>query len=504
MAEQGASARGQAAPGAHDEPGPRSVPGVPEVVALVDEGLGNSAYLVDLGDGRALAVDAGRDLRALRRAAASSGLRVTFAADTHLHADFLSGAVQLAADDGARVLASAAGERDFPHTDLRDGDEVDLGGLWLRVLATPGHTGEHLGFLLLDGDRPLGVFTGGSLIVGSAARTDLVSPDRTVELARAQYASVQRLLALPDELPVWPTHGAGSFCSAPPGAARTTTIGRERTTNPLLVPADGAATGEEAFVTRLLAGLGSYPTYFDRLGEANRRGPALVSTPVTPAPLGVDDVLALVSIGAQVVDVRPVAAFAAGHVPGSVSNPLRAAFGTWLGWLTNPERPVVVVRDAISQTDADLDEVAWQALKVGYDNVVGELDGGLPRWRDAGLPVATTTVTDATGAATGISDGHLTVLDVRQASEFAAGHLPGAVHLELGRLTDPDAVASIPQGPVLVMCGHGERAMSAASLLLAAGRTDDSVLAAGPDDLAAATRTALVRGASSARGAEER
>ena len=507
MGEQGASARGHAAPGTLDEPGPRSVAGVPEVVALVDEGLGNSAYLVNLGEGRALAVDASRDLRALRRAAEATGLRVAFAADTHLHADFLSGGVQLAADDGARVLASAAGERDFPHTGLRDGDEVDLGGLRLRVIATPGHTGEHLAFLLLDGDRPLGVFTGGSLIVGSAARTDLVSPDRTVDLARAQYASVQRLLTLPDDLSVWPTHGAGSLCSAPPGAARTTIIGRERTTNPLLVTTDGsaypAAAGEEAFVSRLLAGLGNYPTYFGRLGEANRRGPALVPTPETPARLGVDDVLALMSIGAQVVDVRPVAAFAAGHVPGSVSNPLRAAFGTWLGWLTDPEQPIVVVRDATSQTDADLDDVAWQALKVGYDNVVGELDGGLARWRDAGLPVATTTVTDASGAATGISDRQTTVLDVRQASEFAAGHLPGAVHVELGRLADPDTLASVPEGPVLVMCGHGERAMSAASLLLAAGRTDVAVLAAGPDDLAAATGTALENGATSAPAAAE-
>nr|WP_198954422.1 MBL fold metallo-hydrolase [Kineosporia sp. R_H_3] len=475
------------------------VPGVPGVIALVDEGLGNSAYLVDLGDGRALAVDASRDLRRLRGAAAGSGLRVTFAAETHLHADFLSGAVQLAADEGARVLASAAGERQFPHTGLKDGDEVDLGGLRLQVLATPGHTGEHLAFLLLDGDRPLGVFTGGSLIVGSAARTDLVSPDRTVELARAQYASVRRLLTLSDDLPVWPTHGAGSFCSAPPGADRTTTIGRERTTNPLLVGIGGPPAGEDEFVSRLLAGLGTYPTYFGRLGELNRRGPALVPVPVTPSALSVDDVLALQGRGAQVVDVRPVEAFAAGHVPGSLSNPLRPAFGTWLGWLADPERPVVVVCDRPTPHDVDdrdnvdeMDEVVWQALKVGFDNVVGELAGGLRAWRDAGLPVTATSVVSASEAAG--DTGRTTVLDVRQDSEFAAGHVPGAVHLELGRLLDPEAVAAIRPGPVLVMCGHGERAMSAASLLLAAGRTDVAVLAGGPDDLCAATGTDLARG----------
>ena len=162
------------------------------VTPIVDEGLGNSAYLVDLADKRALAVDASRDLRALRAEAERRGLRIAYAADTHLHADFLSGAVQLAADDGATVLASRAGDREFPHRGLADGDEVDLGGLRLRTIATPGHTHEHIAFELLDDRHTLGVFTGGSLIVGSAARTDLVSPDRTEvadEFFRRRFSS---------------------------------------------------------------------------------------------------------------------------------------------------------------------------------------------------------------------------------------------------------------------------------------------------------------------------
>src|SRR5262245_8217738 len=157
------------------------------LIPLVDEGLGNSAYLLDLGDGRALAVDPSLDLRAVYRAAAARGLRIAYTAETHLHADFLSGARQLAADHGTRILASAAGRRQVPHHGLADGDEYDLGGLTLRALATPGHTPEHLSYLILDGDRTVGVFTGGSLIVGAAARTDLVDPERTQELARAQY-----------------------------------------------------------------------------------------------------------------------------------------------------------------------------------------------------------------------------------------------------------------------------------------------------------------------------
>jgi glyoxylase-like metal-dependent hydrolase (beta-lactamase superfamily II) len=229
----------------------------PSVEVVVDDGLGNAAYLVDLGDGRALAVDAARDLRSVREAAVRRGLEIAYAADTHLHADFLSGAAQLAATDGAVVLASAAGRRAFPHRGLRDGDEVDLGGPVLRAWATPGHTDEHLAFLLSDGDSPVGVFTGGSLIVGAAARTDLVAPERAEQLARAQYHSLQRLMRLPDQVAVWPTHGAGSFCSSPTGSERTSTIGRERATNPLV-----AAAGEDEFVTRLLGSLGSFPTYF--------------------------------------------------------------------------------------------------------------------------------------------------------------------------------------------------------------------------------------------------
>jgi glyoxylase-like metal-dependent hydrolase (beta-lactamase superfamily II) len=169
-----------------------------QLVAVVDEGLGNTAWLVDLGDGRALVVDPPRDLRAVRAAAARRRLTVAYAADTHLHADFLTGAVQLAVADGAQVLASAAGRRRFAHRGLDDGEDVDLGGLTLRALATPGHTDEHVSFLLLDGPAPVGVFTGGSLLVGSAARTDLLGPYRTEELARAQYASLRRLAALPD------------------------------------------------------------------------------------------------------------------------------------------------------------------------------------------------------------------------------------------------------------------------------------------------------------------
>ena len=450
----------------------------PLVVPLVDEGLGNSTYLVNLGDGRVLVVDPSRDLRAIRATAGRQGLRVAYAADTHLHADFLSGATQLAATDGATVLASAVGGRTFSYTGLGDGDEVDLGGLRLRALTTPGHTDEHVAFLLLDGDRPLGVFTGGSLIVGSAARTDLVDPGRTEELARAQYRSLHRLAQLPNDVAVWPTHGAGSFCSAPPGAERTSSIGTEKATNPLLRAPD-----EDAFVAQLLGSLGSFPRYFLRLGEVNRRGPDLLDGTPTLPPLTAGDVRHLLAGGGQLIDVRPVEAFAAAHITGSLSISLRDAFATWLGWVAPPDRPLIIVRDA----DQDLDEVVWQAAKVGYDNLAGELAGGLDAALGAGMTIGSIPMVTPTDL------GDNRVLDIRQDAEFTDGHVPGAAHVELGDL--PARATDVPAGPTVVMCGHGERAMTGASLLARAGRRDVAVLAGGPDDWATVHQQPLEIGA---------
>ncbi|MFJ4820691.1 rhodanese-like domain-containing protein [Streptomyces sp. NPDC088801] len=445
------------------------------LIPLVDEGLGNSAYLLDLGDGRALAVDASRDLRALHAAAERRRLRIAFAADTHLHADFLSGAIQLGYDAGATILASAAGRRAFDHRALADGAEVDLGGLTLRALATPGHTDEHLSFLLLDGSRELGVFTGGSLIVNSAARTDLLGPTRTEELARAQYRSLQRLTALPDEVAVWPTHGAGSFCSAPPGTERITTIGAQKQANPLL-----AAPDEDTFVAHLIASLGTYPTYFDRLGEINRRGPALLTAqPLLPA-LSAQQVRALIADGGHVVDVRPAADYAAGHIPGSLSIPLRDQFATWLGWLL----PDTAALAFVTGEDQDLSEIVWQSYKIGYERLAGRLAGGMDAWLADGHAQNTTTYATADQAGAG------PVLDIRQRAEHVAGHLPGAVHIELGDLAD--RAADAPAGAV-VHCGHGERAMTAASLLERAGHSDLAVLDGGPDQYAAARGQQLVK-----------
>ncbi|MCE0766261.1 MBL fold metallo-hydrolase [Pseudonocardia kujensis] len=463
--------------------------------AVVDEGLGNSAYLLDLGDGSALAVDPPRDLRALHARARAEGLRIRFAADTHLHADFLTGAVQLAHDEGATVLASAAGRRRFAHRGLHDGEEVDLGGLRLTAVATPGHTDEHLSFLVADGPRPVGVFTGGSLIVGSAARPDLLGPDRTDELARAQFASLRRLAALPPATAVWPTHGAGSFCSAPSGARRTSTIEHELATNALLASRD-----EEAFVEALLGSLGSYPDYFRWLAETNRRGPEVLDQAGagTLAPLPVSVVRRLRADGATVVDVRPVTEYAAAHVPGSLSLALRPQFATWLGWVVPADGAVVIVRGP----DQDPADIVWPALNIGVDRLAGELAGGIGAWVAAGHETARTRILRPGDLPPpGDADrGRPRVLDVRQTAEYAAGHLPSARHVELGVL--PHRAADLPAEPTVVMCGHGERAATAAGLLERAGHHDVAFVVGGPGDWADLTGHALVTGTDGPDGAD--
>ncbi|MBB3035924.1 MBL fold metallo-hydrolase [Hoyosella altamirensis] len=442
------------------------------LIPIVDEGLGNSTYLLDLGDGRALVLDPERDLRQVRSEAQRRKLTIAYAVETHLHADFISGVRELADLEGATVLAPDVGPRGFAVTALADGDTIDLGRFTLRALFTPGHSPEHMSYLLNEGDQLRGVFTGGSLMVGTAGRTDLAGPGHTLPLARAQYHSLQRLMELPDETPVWPTHGVGSFCSSSIGGERVSTIGKERAANPLL-----QVDGEDAFVEALLGSLGTFPEYFLRLGEINHKGPAVLGSTPTLTSLTTADVEDLVDEGAQVVDVRPAAEFADGHILGALSITLRPVFATWLGWLADPNRPVVIIRSANQNSD----DIVWEAAKVGFDTLAGELQGGMDGWNG---PVDAGTVT--LQSANQLAAQSLTsMLDIRQEGEFTAGHIAGAVHIELGALSKQ--LDQAPDGPVVVMCGHGERAMGAASILAKAGHSDVRVLDGCPADLAHAT-----------------
>lgn len=436
-----------------------------EIVPLVDEGLGNSSYLVPLGDGRALVLDPRREPTPYLELGERLGLRIAFAVETHLHADFISGSRELAIH-GATILAPLASHLATPYRGLEGGEEVDLGGLTLRALATPGHTPEHLAYLLLDGARPLALFSGGAVLPGGAARPDLIGPKETEPLAHDLYRSAhQRLRDLPDELPVYPTHGAGSFCSAGAGGPRTTSLGRERHESPLFT-----VTAEGAFVRTFLDGLGTYPPYFLRLRTVNQRGARLYGVkPPELTPLSVEEFRRQYAAGATVIDVRPFEDFARGHIPGTLSIALRPAFASWLGWIVPAERPLIFVR----APDQDQRELVEQCLKIGYENLVGELASGMDVWRTAGLPVSKIALRQVNEELQGAP------LDVRQASEWAGGHIPEARHVELGSVMASAGV--IPVGPLTIYCGHGERAMTAASLLEDQGRENLAVLAGGFD-----------------------
>ena len=446
----------------------------PRIVAFVDEGIGHSSYLVDLGDGTALAVDPRRIPEAEQAEAEKRGFTIAYTADTHSHADFVSGSPELVAR-GATFLAPARGRLVVPHHGLDDGARVEVGPCVLEAIATPGHTPDHLAYLLQSRDgTPLALFSGGSLMVGTVGRTDLLGPEHAEELAHEQFHSLRdRILALPDDLPVYPTHGAGSFCSAPGGGDRVTTIGDERARNPLLQRND-----ETEFVATLLAGFGTFPAFFRRLPEVNRRGPRIYGAMPEVARLALDDFRAAVDNGATVVDARSFVRYGAGHVPRSLSIELRPVFATWLGWLVDAERPVLFVLDDAQ----DRHELVRQCLTVGIESLAGELGGGYRTWADAGLPVASIDLIDATA----LDGPH--IIDVRQRDEFLAGHVPGARNIELGAL---DAADAPPSGRVAVMCGHGERAMSGASVLERAGVSDLAVLVGGPGDWAAVTGRTL-------------
>lgn len=450
------------------------VPGPVAVVAITDEGLGNTTWAMALDDA-VVVVDPERDPAPYLAAVEAAGWRDgsdLLVADTHLHADFISGAAELAAL-GATAIIPASADARWTHRPVANGESFDFGRWRLEVRPTPGHTPEHVAYLLRESGRPTAAFTGGSLLVGAVARTDLIDPGDTEGLTRALWHSINReLLSLPDDVLLLPTHGAGSFCSAAGGSRRWTTVGDERNANPLL------AVDENTFVRTVLDSLGTFPPYFLRLRERNRLGPHVFGSFPLLDDLPADRTADLRERGAIVVDVRPVADYAAAHVPGALANALRPQFASWLGWLVDqPDTPLVFVTDA----HTDRRELVRQCLNIGYENLAGAVT--IETWRATGGELRHTPLVETDGTV----GRH--VVDVRQDDEYAAGHLPDSAHVELGRL--PGASRLLPEGALAVMCGHGERAATAASLLETLGHDDVAIVIGGPPDWAARTGQTL-------------
>lgn len=445
-----------------------------------EDSLAQASYLIGCqATGEAVVIDANRDADLYLRAAAAEGVRITHVTETHIHADYLSGSRELMHRTGAQLLLSAYGGDDWGYrfgagegaTLLHDGEEFSVGNIRLRVLHTPGHTPEHISFVVTDGattEEPLGLVSGDFLFVGALGRPDLLEKAAGVEgtmeaAARQLFASLSKLEALPDHVQVWPGHGAGSACGKALGAMPSSTLGYERRVNPGL-----AYTDEEAFVEYILSDQPEPPRYFAVMKYANRDGPRVAGALPTPARLSGAELREQLGVqlgeGAVAVDLRSREAFAAGHVGGSINLPFGASFTNWAGSLLPYDRSLVLI-GANAETSQ---QAARQLFLIGLDAVEGfapaDVFGQFSL--DPGLESAEST--DSAGAAAKVAEG-MPLIDVRSATEWASGHVAEARHIHLGRL--PQAIDEVPgDGPVLVMCQSGGRSAIARSILLSHGR----------------------------------
>jgi len=442
---------------------------------LYHRGLAQASYLIGCqATGEALVVDPNRDIEQYLAAAARHGLRITAIAETHIHADYLSGARALAARTGATLYVSDAGPPEWRYADadevgaalLRDGDLIRVGNLQVQALHTPGHTPEHLAYLVAqsDGAVPVGLLSGDFVFVGDVGRPDLL--ERAVgvsgameEGARQLFASLGRFRALPEYLQVWPGHGAGSACGKSLGALPQTTVGYELRTNWALQIRD-----EGAFVDAVLEGQPDPPPYFARMKRLNQQGPP--APPAADLPQLDADALGRAGHGELfLLDIRPAAAFATCHIPGSVNIPAGDSLLKWAGWLVPYDRPIALVGEAEAAR-----EVRRELLLIGLDDVAGFwTPAAIERWRSAGGETRTVERRRAAELLTLAQRPSTLVIDVRAADEHAAGHIPGSRHVPLGRLSE--ALSELPpERAIIVHCQSGYRSGIAASVLQAHGR----------------------------------
>ncbi len=422
------------------------------------KGLGHASYLIgDADAGVAAVIDPRRDIDTYLAAATDEGLRITDVLETHVHNDYVSGAEELRRRTGATVHASPKADLTRPHAPMAEGDELELGSLRIRAVATPGHTPDHLGFLVADlsrADEDWIFFSGGALLVGTAARPDLLGgPDEARQAAEVLFGTIRdRIVPLPDWIELYPTHGAGSLCGSGIGGKRWSTVGFERRHNPAMNQPDA-----EAFTRFILADQPSVPAYWKRMRPMNQSGGAPLDALGHPRRLTADEVSHAAGHGAVIIDAREPGRFATGHIPGAISVGLSDTFGTWAGSVVPIDREVVLV---LERPD-DLDPALTQLRRSGFDHVIGYLDGGQDAWSGE-----RETLRQVDPAAVAGEDG--VVLDVREPSEWREGSVPGALQIPGAQL--PKRMDEVPDGPVLVMCGSGYRSAIAASLLLRDGR----------------------------------
>jgi hydroxyacylglutathione hydrolase len=469
-----------------------------DIQMFLTPGLGDATYLV-ASEGEAALIDPQRDAWRFIDAADRWGWRITHVLETHVHNDYVSGARQVHDATGAEIVAPASGGYRFPWRAAGEGSAIAIGDVCLVGMATPGHTPEHIAWQIVPGgaDVPAAILTGGSLLVGSAGRPDLLGPELLPTLAQDQFRSLQRLAALPGDVRILPTHGAGSFCvSGPVSTDRESTIATELATNPYLRVAD-----ENAFRQLVDSRLGRYPAYYDHMAEINRSGPALRDVVVAPPKLGPERLVQLVDAGARVVDARDRRSFAQGHIPRSIHVEPTEQFGSWVGAVVPFNAPLVIVVDS---TDATLvPELVIQLWRIGYEHVIGYVAGGMETWIEGGRREerhVTLTAGQLADELAASGDGR-GILDVRQPTEWHEGVIPGSRMIFVGDL--PDSLSDLPRDRTwTVICRSGARASIAASVLLRAGHRVRVVTEGGVPDILerSAAGTATGAGTASAVG----
>jgi rhodanese-related sulfurtransferase len=439
--------------------------------------LSHASYLVgDERSGRGVVVDPQRDVRGYLEDADARGLRIERVIETHVHADFLSGHLELAARTGAQVCFGEGAGVEFPHEPLRDGVEISLGTVMLRVIATPGHTPESISILISEAgreDAPFGVLTGDTLFVGDVGRPDLLASSNAAltaeDMARQLFHSLHdKLLALPDTTRVFPAHGAGSACGKALSSETQSTIGEQRASNYALAPQT-----EEQFVAGLIEGQPVKPHYFEFDARRNRElRPLLSEEP--PASLSLEEVLDARSQGAVLIDTREPIDFAAGHLRGAVNVGLQGRFAEFAGNVVAPDDRIVLVGDPATALEAKV-----RLGRIGFDQVIGQLhDPGAVFVDRPDLSEASSRLTIEQLAERLVSVPDLVVVDVRGPGETASGVLAGAIEIPLAVLVDLlDALD--PRRPTVAYCAGGYRSSIAASLMRAAGFADASDLVGG-------------------------
>ena len=441
-----------------------------EITPFRTPGLGDQTYLLTHG-GKGVLIDPQRDIDRFLDVVTDRDIELRLVLETHLHNDYVSGAEQAALRTGAELVLPAAAAPAYSHTPAFHMEDIKAEGFTVRPIHTPGHTPEHTSYLVLIDGEPVALFSGGSLLVGSAGRPDLLGAERARTLGKLQYGSVHRLAGLPRSVGLYPTHGEGSFCTATSAGQYTSTVGDEVDTNPLLTIGDA-----EQFADELLASPMPIPAFYKYMGPANTLG-------VSPMPeirvpeLSYADLEQLPE-DTPVVDIRPAAAVATGHLTGSVSIELTDDFGSWAGWLLPYQTPLVLV----AGPGQDVAEAATQLARIGIDTVLGVV-------RDLDVaPTSRFELLDVPSFVQRMADSSTQVLDVRMPSERATVRLDGAIERFLAELVTDGIPAELdPDRPVLVICGSGRRAVIAATLLERAGFQPAVLVGAGVAEVAALT-----------------